>query len=113
VQTVSLYTNGAFTDLCLGPHAPSTATVKAFALQSVAGAYWRGDSTRPMLTRIYGTAFLSKEDLASHLEQLELARARDHRRLGRELGLFHFSDWAPAAPSGRPTARRCGTRCAT
>ena len=63
VETVSLYTNGPFTDLCRGPHAPSTATVKAFALQSVAGAYWRGDSTRPMLTRIYGTAFFSKEDL--------------------------------------------------
>ena len=102
VQTVSLYTNGAFTDLCLGPHAPSTATVKAFALQSVAGAYWRGDSTRPMLTRIYGTAFLSKEDLASHLEQLELARARDHRRLGRELGLFHFSDWAAGSAFWTP-----------
>ena len=102
VQTVSLYTNGPFTDLCLGPHAPSTATVKAFALQSVAGAYWRGDSTRPMLTRIYGTAFLSKEDLASHLEQLELARARDHRRLGRELGLFHFSDWAAGSAFWTP-----------
>ncbi|MGD1050963.1 MAG: threonine--tRNA ligase [Solirubrobacteraceae bacterium] len=102
VQTVSLYTNGPFTDLCLGPHAPSTATVKAFALQSVAGAYWRGDSTRPMLTRIYGTAFFSKEDLEAHLEQLELARARDHRRLGRELGLFHFSDWAAGSAFWTP-----------
>ncbi len=102
VQTVSLYTNGPFTDLCLGPHAPSTATVKAFALQSVAGAYWRGDSTRPMLTRIYGTAFFSKEDLEAHLEALELARARDHRRLGRELGLFHFSDWAAGSAFWTP-----------
>src|SRR5581483_1452855 len=64
VETVSLYTNGPFTDLCRGPHAPDTSRVAAFALQSLAGAYWRGDSARPMLTRIYGTAFLSKADLA-------------------------------------------------
>ena len=95
VQTVSLYTNGPFTDLCRGPHAPDTSKVAAFALQSVAGAYWRGDSSRPMLTRIYGTAFLSKAELAEHLERLELARARDHRRLGRNLGLFHFSELSP------------------
>jgi threonyl-tRNA synthetase len=102
VETVSLYTNGPFTDLCRGPHAPSTATVKAFALQSVAGSYWRGDSTRTMLTRIYGTAFFSKEDLAAYLEQLELARARDHRRLGRELGLFMFSELSPGSPFWKP-----------
>jgi threonyl-tRNA synthetase len=95
VQTVSLYTNGPFTDLCRGPHAPTTSAIKAFALQSVAGAYWRGDSKRPMLTRIYGTAFLSKAELEEHLERLELARARDHRRFGRELGLFNFSELAP------------------
>src|ERR1039458_9801628 len=95
VQTVSLYTNGPFTDLCRGPHAPSTAAIKAFALQSTAGAYWRGDSKRTMLTRIYGTAFLSKATLEEHLEGLELARARDHRRFGRELGLFNFSELAP------------------
>jgi threonyl-tRNA synthetase len=95
VDTVSLYTNGPFTDLCRGPHAPTTAAIKAFALQSVAGAYWRGDSKRPMLTRIYGTAFLSKDELKEHLERLELARARDHRRFGRELGLFNFSELAP------------------
>ena len=94
VETVSLYTNGPFTDLCRGPHAPSTATVKAFALQSVAGSYWRGDSNRTMLTRIYGTAFFSKDELAAYLERLELARQRDHRRIGRELGLFHFSELA-------------------
>ena len=76
VQTVSLYTNGPFTDLCRGPHAPSTDTIKAFALQSVAGAYWRGDSKRAMLTRIYGTAFLSKADLEEHLER----RLREERR---------------------------------
>jgi threonyl-tRNA synthetase len=102
VETVSLYTNGPFTDLCRGPHAPSTATVKAFALQSVAGSYWRGDSSRQMLTRIYGTAFFSKEELAAYLEQLELARARDHRRLGRELGLFMFSELSPGSPFWKP-----------
>jgi threonyl-tRNA synthetase len=102
VKTVSLYTNGPFTDLCRGPHAPSTATVKAFALQSVAGAYWRGDSNRTMLTRLYGTAFFSKEELEAYLERLELARARDHRRLGRELGLFMFSEVSPGSPFWKP-----------
>jgi len=97
VREVSLYTNGPFTDLCRGPHAPGTGTVKAFRLQSVAGAYWRGDSTRTMLTRIYGTAFLSKAELEAHLERLELARARDHRKLGRELELFTFSDVSPGS----------------
>ena len=97
VETVSLYTNGPFTDLCRGPHAPSTATVKAFKLQSVAGAYWRGDSSRTMLTRIYGTAFFSEKELAEFLERLEQARARDHRKLGRELGLFAFSEVSPGA----------------
>jgi threonyl-tRNA synthetase len=102
VETVSLYTNGPFTDLCRGPHAPSTATVKAFALQSVAGSYWRGDSNRTMLTRIYGTAFFSTEELNAYLEQLELARARDHRRLGRDLGLFHFSELAAGSAFWTP-----------
>jgi threonyl-tRNA synthetase len=97
LQSVSLYTNGSFTDLCRGPHAPSTGTVGAFKLQSVAGAYWRGDSTRTMLTRIYGTAFHAKADLNEHLERLEQAARRDHRKLGRELGLFHFSDVSPGA----------------
>src|SRR5207302_6598066 len=77
VEKVSLYTNGPFTDLCRGPHGPSTKDVKAFRLQSVAGAYWRGDSSRTMLTRIYGTAFSSQSDLDAFLEQLEQARARD------------------------------------
>ena len=97
VPTVSLYTNGPFTDLCRGPHAPSTKRIKAFKLQSVAGAYWRGDSNRPMLTRIYGTAFFSDKDLQEYLERLEQARARDHRRLGPQLGLFTFSDVSPGA----------------
>jgi threonyl-tRNA synthetase len=95
VDTVSLYTNGPFTDLCRGPHAPSTGRIKAFKLQSVAGAYWRGDAKRQMLTRVYGTAFLTREALEEHLDVLERARANDHRRLGPQLGLFTFSDVAP------------------
>ncbi len=102
VETVSLYTNGPFTDLCRGPHAPSTKRIKAFKLQSVAGAYWRGDASRTMLTRIYGTAFLSKQDLAAHLERLEQARARDHRKLGRDLDLFMFSELSPGSPFWLP-----------
>jgi threonyl-tRNA synthetase len=97
LETVSLYTNGPFTDLCRGPHAPTTKTVGAFKLQSVAGAYWRGDSTRTMLTRIYGTAFHTNAQLQEYLERLEQAAQRDHRKLGRELGLFHFSDVSPGA----------------
>jgi threonyl-tRNA synthetase len=97
VPTVSLYTNNGFTDLCRGPHTPSTKRVKAFKLLSVAGAYWRGDADRQMLTRIYGTAFHSKEDLEQHLQRLEEARARDHRKLGRELGLFTFSEVSPGS----------------
>ncbi len=97
LQTVSLYTNGPFTDLCRGPHAPSTKTVGAFKLQSVAGAYWRGDSKRKMLTRIYGTAFHTGAQLSEYLERLDKAAQRDHRKLGRELGLFHFSDVSPGA----------------
>jgi threonyl-tRNA synthetase len=102
LEVVSLYTNGPFTDLCRGPHAPSTKTVGAFRLQSVAGAYWRGDSSRTMLTRIYGTAFFSKGELEEHLERLEQARARDHRKLGRELELFQFSELTPGAPLWKP-----------
>ncbi|MBV8947712.1 MAG: threonine--tRNA ligase, partial [Solirubrobacterales bacterium] len=97
VPTVSLYTNNGFTDLCRGPHAPSTKRIKAFKLQSVAGAYWRGDSSKPMLTRVYGTAFFSEKDLQEYLARLEQARARDHRRLGPQLGLFTFSEVSPGA----------------
>ena len=89
VETVSLYRNGPFTDLCRGPHAPGTKRIKAFKLTSVAGAYWRGDADRQMLTRIYGTAFLAKEDLDEHLERLEEARARDHRKLGKRARPVH------------------------
>jgi threonyl-tRNA synthetase len=97
LRTVSLYTNGPFTDLCRGPHAPTTKSVGAFKLSSIAGAYWRGDSTRTMLTRIYGTAFFAKAELEQHLERIEQAKARDHRKLGRELGLFAFSEVSPGA----------------
>ena len=93
--TVSLYTNGPFTDLCRGPHAPTTKRIKAFKLQSVAGSYWRGDANRQMLTRVYGTAFFSDKDLQAYLELVERARANDHRRLGPQLGLFGFSELAP------------------
>src|SRR6478752_2840985 len=102
LKKVSLYTNGPFTDLCRGPHAPTTASIGAFKLQSVAGAYWRGDASRTMLTRIYGTAFFSQQELDEHLERLEQAKARDHRKLGRELGLFMFSELSPGSPFWLP-----------
>src|SRR5215208_2074417 len=102
VHTVSLYTNGPFTDLCRGPHAPDTGRIKAFRLLSLAGAYWRGDASRQMLTRIYGTAFHSKAELDAHLERLQQARARDHRKLGRELNLFLFSELSPGSPFWQP-----------
>ncbi len=102
LRTVSLYRNGSFTDLCRGPHSPGTERIGAFKLQSVAGAYWRGDPSRKMLTRIYGTAFFTHRELAEHIERLEQARARDHRRLGRELKLFSFHDVSPGSPFWRP-----------
>src|SRR5207253_1271360 len=85
---ISLYTQGEFTDLCRGPHLQNSKPIKAIKLTGLAGAYWRGDSTKPQLTRIYGTAFYSKEDLDAYLHRLEEARKRDHRVLGRELDLF-------------------------
>jgi threonyl-tRNA synthetase len=85
---VSLYTQGGFTDLCRGPHIPSTGMIQAFQLTKTAGAYWRGDEKRPMLSRIYGVAFADKKALKKHLQRLEEARKRDHVRLGRELGIF-------------------------
>ncbi len=102
VKKVSLYRNGPFVDLCRGPHGPSTGRIKAFKLNSVAGAYWRGDESRQMLTRIYGTAFFSKPELDEHLERLEQARARDHRRLGPQLGLFMLRSEAPGMPFWLP-----------
>ena len=101
-ESVSLYRNGPFVDLCRGPHGPSTGRIKAFKLSSVAGAYWRGDEARQMLTRIYGTAFFSKKDLEEHLERIEEAKARDHRRLGPELGLFTLLPDAPGMPFWLP-----------
>jgi threonyl-tRNA synthetase len=98
VQTVSLYRNGPFVDLCRGPHGPSTGKLKAFKLLSLAGAYWRGDEHNKMLTRIYGTAFLSDDELERHLQRLEQARARDHRRLGPQLGLFTIRPESPGMP---------------
>jgi threonyl-tRNA synthetase len=94
-EDVSLYREGNFEDLCRGPHVPSTGKLKHFKLMKVAGAYWRGDHKNEMLQRIYGTAWASKEDLAQHLKMLEEAEKRDHRKLGRELDLFHIDDHAP------------------
>ena len=102
VETVSLYRNGPFEDLCRGPHGPSTGRIKAIKLSSVAGAYWRGDENRQMLTRIYGTAFFSKKDLRQHLERIEQAKKRDHRRLGPQLGLFMLREEAPGMPFWLP-----------
>ncbi|MGP8051922.1 MAG: threonine--tRNA ligase [Desulfobaccales bacterium] len=95
-ETVSLYRQGKFTDLCRGPHLPSTGDLKAFKLTATSGAYWRGDERRPMLQRIYGTAFPSLKELKQHLEFLEEAKRRDHRRLGRELGLYSIEEEAGA-----------------
>ena len=94
-ETISLYREGDFIDLCRGPHVPSTGKLKVFKLMKVAGAYWRGDSNNEMLQRIYGTAWASKEDQQAYLTMLEEAEKRDHRKLGRELDLFHFQDEAP------------------
>jgi len=94
-QDVSLYSEGSFTDLCRGPHVPSTGKLKVFKLMKVAGAYWRGDSKNEMLQRIYGTAWLRNEDQEAYLHMLEEAEKRDHRRLAKQLDLFHFQDEAP------------------
>ncbi|MEY3899464.1 MAG: hypothetical protein RI962_619 [Pseudomonadota bacterium] len=94
-EDVSLYSEGEFTDLCRGPHVPSTGRLKVFKLMKLAGAYWRGDSKNEMLQRIYGTAWTKKEDQEAYLHMLEEAEKRDHRKLGRQLDLFHFQDEAP------------------
>ena len=98
--TISFYKQGEFTDLCAGPHLDSTGRVKgnAIKLMSCTGAYWRGDSNRKMLQRIYGTSFLKKEELEAYLNRLEEAKKRDHRKLGRELGLFMMADEGPGFP---------------
>ncbi|CAM5797392.1 threonine--tRNA ligase [Rhizobacter fulvus] len=94
-EDVSLYREGAFEDLCRGPHVPSTGKLKHFKLMKVAGAYWRGDHRNEMLQRIYGTAWATKDELQQHLHMLEEAEKRDHRKLGRELDLFHIDEFAP------------------
>jgi threonyl-tRNA synthetase len=94
-EDVSLYSEGNFTDLCRGPHVPSTGKLKVFKLMKLAGAYWRGDSNNEMLQRVYGTAWAKKEDLEAHLFQLEEAEKRDHRKLGKHLDLFHMQDDGP------------------
>ena len=103
---ISLYTQGDFTDLCAGPHCPSTGRVKAFKLMSLAGAYWRGNEKNKMLQRIYGTAFASREELDTYLHMLEEAEKRDHRKLGKELDLFSLHDEGPGFPFFHPNGMR-------
>ena len=99
---ISLYTQGEFTDLCRGPHLQNSKPIKALKLTGLAGAYWRGDSTKPQLTRIYGTAFYDQKDLDAYLARLEEARKRDHRRIGPQLDLFHLSEHSPGSPFWHP-----------
>ena len=99
---ITFYTQGEFTDLCRGPHLQNAEPIKAIKLTGLAGAYWRGDERNTQLTRIYGTAFFNQQDLDAHLERLEQARARDHRRLGPQLDLFHFSEHSPGSPLWHP-----------
>ena len=99
---ITIYRQGDFLDLCVGPHLPSTRYVKFFKLLSLAGAYWRGDSKNKQLTRIYGTSFFSEEELNAYLHQIEEAKKRDHRKLGKELGLFMFSEFGPGFPFWLP-----------
>jgi threonyl-tRNA synthetase len=101
-EPISFYTQGDFTDLCRGPHLQDSRPIKALKLTGLAGAYWRGDEKNPQLTRIYGTAFYSQADLDQYLERLEEARKRDHRRLGPQFDLYHFSDHSPASPIWHP-----------
>lgn len=101
-ETISLYTQGNYTDFCRGPHVPSTGIIKHFKLLSIAGAYWRGDSKREQLQRIYGISYFSDKDLADYLNLLEERRKRDHRKLGKELGLFMLSEYGPGFPFWLP-----------
>ena len=101
-ETISGYRQGDFYDLCRGPHVPDTGKLKAFKLLSTAAAYWKGDENNAQLCRIYGTAFLTVKELEEHLQRLEEARLRDHRKLGRELDLFSFQPEAPASPFFHP-----------
>jgi len=101
-KSVSIYRTGDFTDLCIGPHVPSTSRIEAFKLLSIAGAYWRGDENNKMLIRVYGTSFFSKKDLKDHLERIEKAKQSDHRKIGKDLDLFSFHDEAPGFPFFHP-----------
>ncbi len=101
-KTLTLYTHGDWVDFCLGPHAPSTGKIGAIKLLSTSGAYWRGDHRNPMLQRIYGTAFFDKKALQEYLTRMEEARKRDHRKLGKELDLFHFHPYSPGAAFWTP-----------
>src|SRR5699024_7551049 len=94
-ETLTLYSQGDFTDLCRGPHVPSTGKLGVFKLTHVAGAYWRGDSDNEMLQRVYGTAWANKKDLKAHLHRLEEAAKRDHRKIGKQLDLFHQQEEGP------------------
>src|SRR3989441_4406220 len=105
-EEVSLYREGDFIDLCRGPHVPSTGRLKVFKLTKVAGAYWRGDSRNEMLQRIYGTAWADRKQLDEYLHRLEEAEKRDHRRIGRELDLFHMQEEAPGAVFWHPKGWR-------
>ena len=105
-EPIGLYGQGEWFDLCRGPHVPSTGKLKAFKLMKVAGAYWRGDSRNEMLQRIYGTAWLNDKDLAAYLHRLEEAEKRDHRRIGKDLDLFHFQEEAPGAVFWHPKGWR-------
>lgn len=105
-EIISIYRQGGFVDLCRGPHVPDSSRIGAVALLTVAGAYWRGDSENTMLTRVYGTTFPSKKELDEHLARVEMAKQRDHRRLGRELGLFSFHDEGPGFPFFHPKGMR-------
>jgi threonyl-tRNA synthetase len=105
-EIISTYRQGGFVDLCRGPHVPDSGRIGTVALLSVAGAYWRGKSDNPMLTRIYGTAFASKKELEEYLARVEMAKQRDHRRLGRELDLFSFHDEGPGFPFFHPKGMR-------
>ncbi len=105
-EPITVYRQGDFVDLCRGPHVPGTGVLRAVKLTHVAGAYWRGDENKPMLQRIYGTAFADPKALKQHLARLEEARKRDHRRLGKELGLFSFHKEAPATPFFLPDGAR-------
>ena len=105
-EDISLYGQGEWFDLCRGPHVPSTGKLRSFKLMKVAGAYWRGDSRNEMLQRIYGTAWLNDKDLKDYLHRLEEAEKRDHRRIGKDLGLFHFQEEAPGAVFWHPKGWR-------